>query len=147
MNIYTESAAIKKKVADAIEEWALSAVDSFASGSPKLTMAGVYIKNGIRNYRKMKEAEIDKMIDDVALFIADKDGEVNFEKMMSDVWSFVEDVEETPITLGALSATVGKGAVKIHLPGNVFTRLVFGDHSAIVLKESDFRALKSLMMG
>lgn len=147
MNIYTEGAAVKKRVADALEEWALSVVDSFTSGSPKLTMAGVYIKNGIRNYRKMKEVEIDKMIDDVALFIADKDGEVNFDKVMSDLGQFVDDTQEMSMELGALSATIGNGAIKIHLPNNVFTRMVFGDHNAIVLKEADFRALKALMAG
>lgn len=147
MNIYTESAAMKKKVADAIEEWALEIVDGFTSGNPRMTMTGVYIKNGIRNYRKREEAKWDKMIDDAALFIADEKGEVDMDKVFKDVMQYLNDVEEMPISLGLFDGTIGKGTIKIHIPDNMLMRLLFGENSALILREADFRALKSLMMG
>lgn len=147
MNIYTEGAAMKKKVADAIEEWALEIVDGFTSGNPRMTMTGVYIKNGIRNYRKREEAKWDKMIDDAALFIADEKGEVDMDKVFKDAMQYLNDVEEMPISLGLFDGTIGKGAIKIHIPDNMLMRIVFGDNAALVLKEDDFLALKELISG
>ena len=145
MNIYTESAAMKKKVADAIEEWALEIVDGFTSGNPRMTMTGVYIKNGIRNYRKREEAKWDKMIDDAALFIADEKGEVDMDKVFKDAMQYLTDVEEMPISLGLFDGTIGKGTIKIHIPDNMLMRLLFGENSALILREADFKALKDMM--
>lgn len=147
MNIYTEGAAMKKKVADAIEEWALEIVDGFTSGNPRMTMTGVYIKNGIRNYRKREEAKWDKMIDNAALFIADEKGEVDMDKVFKDAMQYLNDVEEMPISLGLFDGTIGKGAIKIHIPNNMLMRIMFGDNAALVLGESDFLALKELIDG
>ena len=147
MNIYTEGAAAKKKVADAIEEWALEIVDGFTSGNPRMTMTGVYIKNGIRNYRKREEAKWDKMIDDAALFIADEHGEVDMDKVYKDAMQFLHDVDEMPISLGLFDGTIGKGAIKIHIPDNMLMRIVFGDSSALILREADFKALKDMIVG
>lgn len=146
MNIYTEGAAIKKKVADAIEEWALEIVDGFTSGNPRMTMTGVYIKNGIRNYRKREEAKWDKMIDDAALFIADEKGEVDMDKVFKDAMQYLNDVEEMPISLGLFDGTIGKGTIKIHIPDNMLMRLLFGENSALILREADFKALKEMMV-
>ena len=145
MNIYTEGAAMKKKVADAIEEWALEIVDGFTSGNPRMTMTGVYIKNGIRNYRKREEAKWDKMIDDAALFIADEKGEVDMDKVFKDAMQYLNDVEEMPISLGLFDGTIGKGTIKIHIPDNMLMRLLFGENSALILREADFKALKDMM--
>lgn len=147
MNIYTEGAAMKKKVADAIEEWALEIVDGFTSGNPRMTMTGVYIKNGIRNYRKREEAKWDKMIDDAALFIADEKGEVDMDKVFKDAMQYLNDVEEMPISFGLFDGTIGKGTIKIHIPNNMLMRIMFGDNAALVLGESDFLALKELIDG
>lgn len=146
MNIYTEGAAMKKKVADAIEEWALEIVDGFTSGNPRMTMTGVYIKNGIRNYRKREEAKWDKMIDDAALFIADEKGEVDMDKVFKDAMQYLNEVEEMPISLGLFDGSIGKGTIKIHIPDNMLMRLLFGENSALILREADFKALKEMMV-
>lgn len=146
MNIYTDGAAAKKKIADAIEEWALEIVDGFTSGNPRMTMTGVYIKNGIRNYRKREEAKWDKMIDDAALFIADEKGEVDMDKVFKDAMQYLNDVDEMPISLGLFDGSIGKGTIKIHIPDNMLMRLLFGENSALILREADFKALKEMMV-
>jgi hypothetical protein len=110
-------------------------------------MTGVYIKNGIRNYRKREEAKWDKMIDDAALFIADEKGDVDMDKVFKDAMQYLNDVEEMPISLGLFDGTIGKGAIKIHIPNNMLMRIMFGDNAALVLGESDFLALKELIDG
>lgn len=145
MNIIDNANEAKKQIIDAIEEWALNIVDGFTNGNPKMTVAGVYIKNGIRNYRKMKECEIDKMIDDAALFIADEKGEVNFDKLAHDAIHFLQDADEIPYSLGIVDGTIGKGAIRIHLPDNWLVRMVMGDKGSLVIRDADILKLAKMM--
>lgn len=145
MNIIEEGGKAKVKIADAIEAWALDIVDGMVAGSPKLAVAGVYVKNGIRNYRKREECKWDKMIDDVSLFIADEKGEVNLDKVFSDGMQVLKDMDEMPISLGLFDGTIGKGSIKIHIPDNIITRTLFGDMGAIIIGESDFKQLKEAL--
>lgn len=145
MNIITEAKETKKHIADALELWATGLVDDFAKGTPKMTMAGVYLKNGIKNYRKISEEKWDKMLDDVAMFVADEQGNINLHTLFRDAMQFLDDADETPISLGIFNGTIGKGAIKIHVPNNVLMRLIFNDSSAVVIKKDDIIALKALL--
>lgn len=145
MNIIDNANEAKKQIIDAFEEWALSIVDEFTANNPKMTVAGVYVKNGIRNYRKKKECEIGEMIDDAALFIADENGEVNLNKVFADLGQFIKDADNIHIDLGFTDAVIDKGSLKINIPNNWFTNMIFGNGNALVIKESDISNLKMLM--
>lgn len=145
MNIIENAQEAKKQIIDAIEAWALNIVDGFTNGNPKMTVAGVYIKNGIRNYRKKKEVEIGDMIDSTALFIADEKGEVNIDTLFRDLMQMVKDMDEQPFDLGFVKGSLGKGALKINVPDNWFMNMIFGSGNALVIKESDLSELKALM--
>lgn len=145
MNIIENAQEAKKQIIDAIEAWALNIVDGFTNGNPKMTVAGVYIKNGIRNYRKKKEVEIGDMIDSTALFIADEKGEVNIDTLFRDLTQMVKDMDEQPFDLGFVKGSLGKGALKINVPDNWFMNMIFGSGNALVIKERDLSELKALM--
>lgn len=145
MNIIDNANEAKKQIIDAFEEWALSIVDEFTANNPKMTVAGVYVKNGIRNYRKKKECEIGEMIDDAALFIADENGEVNLNKVFADLGQFIKDADNIHVDLGFTDAVIDKGSLKINIPNNWFTNMIFGSGNALVIKESDISNLKMLM--
>lgn len=132
--------------ADAVEDWALGIVDSMVHGNPKLIMPSVYIKNGLRNYRKLKEAEIKEMVDNLLLFVADDKGDVNVEKLMNDVMSVVKEMEPKTFDLGLVSGELGDGKLKLHIPNNWLMRMLFGDKGAIVIGEEDFQQLVKLMV-
>lgn len=145
MNIIENAQEAKKQIIDAFETWALNIVDGFTNGNPKMTVAGVYIKNGIRNYRKKKEVEIGDMIDSTVLFIADEKGEVNIDALFRDLTQMVKDMDEQPFDLGFVKGSLGKGALKINVPDNWFMNMIFGSGNALVIKESDLSELKALM--
>ena len=145
MNIIENANEAKKQIIDAFEEWALNIVDGFTSNNPKMTVAGVYIKNGIRNYRKKKECEIGEMIDDAALFIADDKGEVNLNKVFTDLGQFMKDADNIHVDLGFTDAVIDKGLLKINIPDNWFMNMIFGSGNALVIKESDIADLKLMM--
>lgn len=145
MNIKENAHEAKKQIIDAFEEWALSIVDEFVANNPKMTVAGVYVKNGIRNYRKKKECEIGEMIDNASLFIADEKGEVNINKVFADLNQFMKDADNVHVDLGFTDVIIDKGSLKINIPNNWFTNMIFGSGNALVIKESDISNLKMLM--
>jgi hypothetical protein len=145
MNIIENANEAKKQIIDAFEEWALNIVDGFTSNNPKMTVAGVYIKNGIRNYRKKKECEIGEMIDDASLFIADEKGEINLNKVFTDLGQFMKDADNIHVDLGFTDAVIDKGLLKINIPDNWFMNMIFGSGNALVIKESDIADLKLMM--
>lgn len=147
MNLKENAHEAKKQIIDGLEEWALNIVDGFTSSNPKMTIAGVYIKNGIRNYRKKKECEIGEMIDDAALFIADEKGEVNLNKVFADLHQFMKDAADVRIDLGFTEAIIDKGSLKINIPDNWFMNMIFGSGNALVITEGDLSELKSLIGG
>ena len=145
MNIITNANEAKKQILDACEDWALNIVDGFTANNPKMTIAGVYVKNGIRNYRKKKEREIESMIDDAALFIADDKGEINVNKVFSDITQYVHDADNVPINIGFTTGVINRGTIKIHIPDNWFMNMIFGSGDALVIKESDIEDLKVMI--
>lgn len=146
MNIKENAHEAKKQIIDAFEEWAIAIVDGFTANNPKMAVAGLYVKNGIRNYRKKKECEIGEMIDDASLFIADEHGEVNVNKLFSDITQFMKDADEVYIDLGFTDAIINNGVLKINVPDNWFMNMIFGSGNALVIKESDILDLKALMV-
>jgi hypothetical protein len=132
-------------LADAMEDWALDIVDGMMTGSPQMLMAGVYVKNGIRNYRKKKETEIQEMIDNALLFIANDKGEVDADKVMSDLLSVIKDMDKTPFDWGIVSGSLGKGELRFDIPSNWFMRTIFGDNGSVVITEDDFKKLTKLL--
>lgn len=147
MNIIENAHEAKKQIIDGLEEWALNIVDGFTASNPKMTVAGVYIKNGIRNYRKKKECEIGEMIDDAALFIADEKGEVNMNKVFADLNQFMKDADDVRVDLGFTEAIIDKGSLKINIPDNWFMNMIFGSGNALVITEGDLSELKLLIEG
>jgi hypothetical protein len=145
MNLTENAHEAKKQIIDAFEEWAIAIVDSFTANNPKMVVAGIYVKNGIRNYRKKKEGEIGKMIDDAALFIADEHGEVNVNKLFCDITQFMKDADDVYVDLGFTDAIINKGTLKINIPDNWFTNMIFGRGNALVIKESDISDLNGLI--
>lgn len=147
MNLKENAHEAKKQIIDGLEEWALNIVDGFTSSNPKMTVVGVYVKNGIRNYRKKKECEIGEMIDDAALFIADEKGEVNLNKVFADLHQFMKDADDVRIDLGFTEAIIDKGSLKISIPDNWFMNMIFGSGNALVITEGDLSELKLLIEG
>lgn len=146
MNITNNANEAKKLIMDAFEEWALGIVDGFTANNPKMMMAGVYVKNGIRNYRKREEERIGEMIDDAALFIADEHGNVNVDKLAQDAIRFLQDADEIPYELGFIKGTIGKGAIRLHLPDNWLMRMVLGDKGCLAIKDTDIMKLAKMMV-
>lgn len=143
MNLKTDLAASKKMIADGLEDWALGIVDGLTAGNPRLQMAGVYMKNGIRNYIAQQSEALNEAIEGAAIFLADKDGNIDIDKLFSDAANMLSEVDEQPFSMGIIHGTMGGGKIRIVIPDNVLARFIFGDMGAICIGKEDLMALRN----
>lgn len=138
--------ALKEKFLGGIELWLEGRVDEMLSTNPALAIPSIYMKRGCHNIIKKYKCKIEDGIDDVALFIADENGEINGDTLFADAMELFKNMEEKPFDVGFLDGTIGKGKVSITLPDNVLTDIIFGSKKTLTFDERDFSELKSLLI-
>jgi hypothetical protein len=57
----------------------------------------------------------------------------------------MKDADNVHVDLGFTDLIIDKGSLKINIPNNWFTNMIFGSGNALVIKESDISNLKMLM--
>ena len=55
------------------------------------------------------------------------------------------DMDEIPFSLGLTAGTIGKGVIRIQIPDNIFTNILFGNMGSIKVTESDIKDLFDLI--
>lgn len=87
------------------------------------------------------------MVDTLALFVADKDGNIDANSLIDDAVALFRDMEVNYCQLGAFAIEYGKGNVVINIPRNLFFDMIFGDLGKIKLSADDILELKPLLVG
>ena len=142
MNVTT----LKDKFIDSIDLWLEKRVDDLLKGNPSLAIPSIYLKRGCHNIINKYENKISNSIDNVSLFIADENGNIDANTMFNDAMELFNSIDETNFEIGIVSGVVGKGKVVINIPDNIFTNIVFGSKKSITFNEDDFIELKSLLL-
>lgn len=145
MDIKQKSLDLKQKFIDSLSVWADDRITVFTNSNPNLKPMSIYLKRGASNIIKKYDDEIDKMINSAMIFIADENGNYNLNALFDDIMTMFKDMEEMPINIGPMTVTVGKGNIRIPIPKNTFTNVIFGDTSAIRITQSDFVELKNIL--
>lgn len=136
---------MKEKLIDTLGLWADDRITSLVSSNPRLAVASVYLKRGVRNYLHREKERIGNAIDNAALFVCDENGKMDFPMLFNDLMSMFQDMEEIPFSLGFTAGTIGKGVVRIQIPDNTFTNILFGNLGCIKVTESDIKDLFDLI--
>lgn len=142
MNVTT----LKDKFLDSIDLWLEERVDDLLKGNPSLAIPSIYLKRGCHNIINKYENKISNSIDNVSLFIADENGNIDANTMFNDAMELFNSIDETNFEIGIVSGMVGKGKIVINIPDNIFTNIVFGSKKSITFNEDDFIELKSLLL-
>lgn len=142
MNVTT----LKDKFLDSIDLWLEERVDDLLKGNPSLAIPSIYLKRGCHNIINKYENKISNSIDNVSLFIADENGNIDANTMFNDAMELFNSIDETNFEIGIVSGVVGKGKVVINIPDNIFTNIMFGSKKSITFNEDDFVELKSLLL-
>ncbi len=144
MNITKPVSEFKKEFIASIEDWAGSRIDSLTSQNPRLKTTSIYLKNGVHNYLIRQSDKIDSFIDSMMLFVGDGTGNIDVETVFNDILSMFNNMEELPFDFEFLQGTIGKGLIRIELPDNMFTKLLFGDTHALRIIGEDIIDLKKM---
>ena len=136
---------LKEKLLQSIELWADSRIDDMVQGNPKQAVTSVNMKRAAHNIIAKNKEMLSRNIDNVALFIADEEGNMNVETVFNDMVQIFKSLEPMPYDLGVFSGTVGNGALTIDLPDNIVTSILFGSKKSIQFTTDDFAELKKLI--
>ena len=142
MNIPT----LKEKMLGSLDTWLKGRIDEMVSDNPALSLPSVYIKRGCHNILNKYEGKISQSIDNIALFLADENGDINTNTLFADAMEIFKGLEDNPFDIGLVQGVVGKGRISITLPDNIFTNIIFGNKKTITFNENDFMELKSLFV-
>lgn len=145
-NLPQKALELKNKVVSSLDTWGNNLIDSFVSDKPRLKPLSVYMKRGLTNGLVRYDGKITKAVDDAMMFIGDENGNYDTSKIFDDVMSMFKDMDEMNFNLGPLDGTIGKGIIRIKIPNNMFTSMLFGDTGAIKITESDIMDLKTLFI-
>lgn len=141
MNILT----LKEKFLSSLNLWFNNRVNEMVKDNPALTVPAVYIKRGCHNIINKYEGKISEGVDNVALFLADENGDINPNTLFTDAMEMFNSMEETAFDMGFVKGVMGKGKVAITLPDNILMNLIFGNKKTITFSGEDFMELKSLL--
>ncbi len=136
---------LKKKLLDSADFWVEQRIDELIERNPRMSVASVYLKRGARNWLSRERDTISKAMDGLSLFIADGDGNVNTDTLFEDLLSLFTAMEEMPYDYGMVSGTIGKGKIRIDIPDNILTNILFGNNDAVTITSDDIKELKELI--
>lgn len=141
MNINT----LKEKFTSGIERWTVNRIDDMVKANPAFAVPSVYIKRAARNIIAKNKACLEGQIDNVALFLADENGEINAETVFEDLTKMLTAMEPKHYNMGLISGTVGGGNISIDLPDNIITTIMFGSKKSISITPNDLVELKNIL--
>lgn len=145
MNVREKIGEVKDVLLRALDGWTGEMVDMMGESNSNVRNISVYLKRGVHNMLHEKTEEVEEMLNNVALFIVDENGEYNLPKFVDDMTEVVKTMDETPWNIGIISGTLGKGKLRVHIPDNILTRLIFGETGAVCFSADDIAKMRRWM--
>lgn len=145
MNVKDSISEVKDILLRTLDGWTSDMVDMMGENNASIKNVSIYLKRGIRNMLRENVEELEDMLNNVALFIVDEKGEYDMPKFVDDVAEVVRNMDETKWEIGILSGTLGKGRLRVHIPDNIITRLIFGETGAVCFSVEDLKRMKKWM--
>ena len=145
MNVREKIGEVKDLLLRALDGWTGEMVDMMGENNASVKNVSIYLKRGIRNMLHESAEDVEEMLNNIALFVVDERGEYDMPKFVDDVAEVVRNMDETKWEIGILSGTLGKGKLRVHIPDNIITRLIFGETGAICFSVEDLKRMKKWM--
>lgn len=145
MYLQEDTAKLTADIKQSVKTWAESKIDELCATKPKLNAASVYLKRGINNWLDREESSLNEMVDNLALFITDKDGVIDTNTLIDDAVAIFRDIDVNYSKIGAFGVEYGKGAITINIPHNVLFDLIFGDLGQIKITADDILEIKAML--
>lgn len=139
-----EMGKLKIDLLDNIQEWANYKIDALVTSRPKLKLASTYLKRGVRNWVAKETGRINNTIDNILLFVADENGNVNTDVLINDLVEMFKAMDVQNVKMGVFDIEYGKGEVKINIPHNPLLDIFVGDLGQVRITCEDIMEIKEL---
>ena len=139
-----EMGKLKIDLLDNIQEWANYKIDALVTSRPKLKLASTYLKRGVRNWVAKETGRINNTIDNILLFVADENGNVNTDVLINDLVEMFKAMDVQNVKMGVFDIEYGKGEVKINIPHNPILDMLMGDLGQVKITTEDIMEIKEL---
>ena len=130
-----ELCKFKGDVKTAIYRWCTSMIDSLFAGKVGLEPVAYYAKNGISNAIDRYDEQLNRYIDYAVMFVADKDGEIDTDKLIGDLVEIYRSTEKRTENLLGMKVEYGAGEIVVFPPDNPFINMLLPWQSVKITAE------------
>ena len=118
-----ELCKFKGDVKTAIYMWCTSMIDQLFAGKAGLEPVAYYAKNGISNAIDRYDERLNRYIDYAVMFVADKDGKIDTDKLIGDLVEIYRSTEKRTEVLLGMKVEYGAGEIVVFPPDNPFINM------------------------
>ena len=119
-----ELCKFKGDVKTAIYRWCTSMIDSLFAGKAGLEPVAYYAKNGISNAIERYDEQLNRYIDYVVMFVADKEGKIDTDKLIGDLVEIYRNTDKRTEVLLGMKVEYGAGEIVVFPPDNPFVNIL-----------------------
>ena len=130
-----ELCKFKGDVKTAIYRWCTSMIDQLFAGKAGLEPVAYYAKNGISNAIDRYDEQLSRYIDYAVMFMADKDGKIDTDKLIGDLVEIYKSTEKRTEDVLGMKLEYGAGEIVIYPPDNPFVNILFPWQSVKITAE------------
>lgn len=137
-----ELSKFKGDVKTAIHRWCASMIDQLFAGKTGLEPVAYYAKNGISNAIDRYDEQLNRYIDYAVMFVADKDGKIDTDKLIGDLVEIYRGTEKRTEVLLGMKVEYGSGEIVVFPPDNPFVNM-FLPWQSIKITTEDILKMRS----
>ena len=130
-----ELCKFKGDVKTAIYRWCTSIIDQLFAGKAGLEPVAYYAKNGIANAIDRYDEQMNRYIDLAVMFVADKDGKIDTDKLIGDLVGIYRSTEKRTEVLLGMKVEYGAGEIVVFPPDNPFVNILLPWQSVKITAE------------
>ena len=119
-----ELCKFKGDVKTAVYRWSTSMIDQLFAGKAGLEPVAYYAKNGISNAIERYDEQLNRYIDYVVMFVADKEGKIDTDKLIGDLVEIYWSTEKRTEVLLGMKVEYGAGEIVVFPPDNPFVNIL-----------------------
>ena len=110
-------------------------IDQLFAGKAGLEPVAYYAKKGISNAIDRYDEQLSRYIDYAVMFMADKDGKIDTDKLIGDLVEIYKSTEKRTEDVLGMKLEYGAGEIVIYPPDNPFVNILFPWQSVKITAE------------
>lgn len=136
-------AQFKGMVKTVMQDWGNAKIDEML---PNKAAPKAFLKNGLNNMLTRYDANINRWVDNIFLFVADENGVIDSDTMIDTLSGIFSEMPKKEYAFGSFGVVAGAGEVIISFPHNFLMDMLVGDMGSVKFTTEDILDFKSLFV-